>query len=93
MRRVVITGMGCVSALGSSARATWAGMREGRAGIGPLVGVSGHELRTAIAGQARDFDPAAHFDEKRWSCWTRSRSTPGGGARSTGPVRPGQGRL
>lgn len=65
MRRVVITGMGCVSALGSTAKATWAGMREGRAGIGPLVGVSGLELRTAIAGQARDFDPAAHFDEKR----------------------------
>ena len=65
MRRVVITGMGCVSALGSSAKATWAGMREGRAGIGPLVGLSGYELRTTIAGQARDFDPAAHFDEKR----------------------------
>ena len=65
MRRVVITGMGCVSALGSSAKATWAGMREGRAGIGPLVGLSGYELRTTIAGQARDFDPAAYFDEKR----------------------------
>jgi nodulation protein E len=65
MRRVVITGMGCVSALGSSAKATWAGMREGQAGIGPLVGLSGYELRTTIAGQARDFDPAAHFDEKR----------------------------
>ena len=65
MRRVVITGMGCVSALGSSAKATWAGMREGQAGIGPLVGLSGYELRTTIAGQARDFDPAAYFDEKR----------------------------
>ncbi len=65
MRRVVITGMGCVSALGSTAVATWQGMREGRAGIGPLTGLSGHELRTAIAGQARDFDASAHFDEKR----------------------------
>ncbi len=65
MRRVVITGMGCVSALGSTAVATWQGMREGRAGIGPLTGLSGHDLRTAIAGQARDFNPADHFDDKR----------------------------
>ncbi len=65
MQRVVITGMGCVSALGTSATATWQGMREGRAGIGPLTGLSGFDLRTTIAGQARDFDPAAHFDEKR----------------------------
>ena len=30
MRRVVITGMGCVSALGNTSTTTWAGMREGR---------------------------------------------------------------
>ena len=48
MRRVVITGMGCVSALGSTAVATWQGMREGRAGIGPLTGLSGHELRLSL---------------------------------------------
>ena len=65
MQRVVITGMGCVSALGSTAVATWQAMRDGRTGIGPLTGLSGHELRTTIAAQARDFDALAHFDEKR----------------------------
>jgi nodulation protein E len=65
MRRVVITGMGCVSALGPTAAATWAAMREGRAGIGPLSGLDDPTLRTTIAAQARDFDAAAHFDEKR----------------------------
>ena len=65
MRRVVITGMGCVSALGTTATATWAGMREGRAGIGPLTGLDDPTLRTTIAAQARDFVAGEHFDEKR----------------------------
>lgn len=65
MKRVVITGIGCVSALGLSAVATWQAMREGRPGIGPLTGISGHDLRTPIAAQVRDYEPTAYFDEKR----------------------------
>ena len=65
MRRVVITGMGCVSALGCTAAATWAGMREGRSGIGPLVGLNDSTLRTSIAAQAKGFVAAEHFDDKR----------------------------
>ncbi|CAD5373689.1 Nodulation protein E [Rubrivivax sp. A210] len=65
MRRVVVTGMGCVSALGLSATATWQAMAEGRAGIGPLSGLSGHELRTSVAAQLRGYEPLAYFDEKR----------------------------
>ena len=65
MRRVVITGMGCVSALGNTASATWAAMREGRSGIGPLVGLDDPTLRTTIAAQARAYSAAEHFDDKR----------------------------
>ncbi len=65
MRRVVITGMGCVSALGVTATATWAGMREGRPGIGPLTGLNDSTLRTPTAAQAKAFVAAEHFDEKR----------------------------
>ena len=65
MRRVVITGMGCVSALGASAKVTWAAMCEGRPGIGPLLGLNDSTLRTSIAAQARGFVAGEHFDEKR----------------------------
>ena len=65
MRRVVITGMGCVSALGASAEVTWAAMCEGRPGIGPLLGLNDSTLRTSIAAQARGFVAGEHFDEKR----------------------------
>ncbi len=64
MQRVVITGMGCVSALGLSAVATWAAMCEGCSGIGPLTGLDG-ELRTPIAAQLKGWNPLAHFDDKR----------------------------
>jgi nodulation protein E len=65
MQRVVITGMGCVSALGLSATATWAAMCEGRAGIAPLAGLAEHELRTPVAAQLKGYEPTAYFDEKR----------------------------
>ncbi len=65
MRRVVITGMGCVSPLGLSAEDTWTAMREGRPGIAALTGLDGHELRTAVAAQLKGFVPTAYFDEKR----------------------------
>jgi nodulation protein E len=65
MRRVVITGMGCVSALGNSARDTWQAMKEGRGGIGPLTGLDDPTLRTPVAAQARAFVATEHFDDKR----------------------------
>ena len=65
MRRVVITGMGCVSALGLTAPQTWTGMRDGRAGISPLTGLDDDSLRTPVAAQAKAYVAAEHFDEKR----------------------------
>ena len=40
-------------------------MREGRAGIAPLSGFEGSDLRTPIAAQLKGYRPTAHFDEKR----------------------------
>jgi nodulation protein E len=65
MRRVVITGMGAISALGHSAADTWRGMREAQAGIGPLQAFSAQGLRAPIAAEVRDYDPRQHFDDKK----------------------------
>lgn len=65
MRRVVITGAGAICALGRDARATWAGMREGRSAIAPLAGFDGRDMRVKIAAQVRDYDPAQYFDAKK----------------------------
>jgi len=64
-RRVVITGMGAVSALGHTAKETWSAMREGRSGIGPITSMPTDVLLVKIAAEVRGFDPAAHFEVKR----------------------------
>ncbi|HET6912493.1 MAG TPA: beta-ketoacyl-[acyl-carrier-protein] synthase family protein [Rhodanobacteraceae bacterium] len=64
-RRVVITGMGAISALGHTAGETWQGMREGRSAIAPLAGFDDPTLRVRVAGQVRDYDPLKYFDEKK----------------------------
>jgi len=65
MRRIVITGMGCIAAIGHTATACWASMREGRSGIGPLVNIETELLNVRIGAEVRGYDPLAHFDEKR----------------------------
>lgn len=66
--RVVITGMGAVSNLGTSAIDTWAGMREGRSGISPIEGEDfrqheGHwDVR--FAGQVKNWDPTVAVDAR-----------------------------
>jgi nodulation protein E len=64
-RRVVITGVGAICALGHDVRAIWAGMREGCSAIAPLVGFEDQDMRVKVAAQVRDFDPATHFDSKK----------------------------
>ncbi|HEX6613519.1 MAG TPA: beta-ketoacyl-[acyl-carrier-protein] synthase family protein [Rhodanobacteraceae bacterium] len=64
-RRVVITGMGAICALGNDAREVWQGMREGRSAIAPLAGFDDPTLRVRVAAQVRDYDPLKHFDEKK----------------------------
>lgn len=59
-RRVVITGLGGVTNLGTTAPATWAGMREGRSGISRIEGedFDRHKDRWAvtIAGQIKGWE-------------------------------------
>ena len=64
-RRVVVTGVGAITALGHTAVDTWAAMREGRSGIGPITGIPTELLVIKIAAEVRGFDPAAHFEHKR----------------------------
>jgi nodulation protein E len=65
MRRVAITGMGAICALGHDAAATWAAMRAGRSAIGPICNIPTDLLNIKVAAEVRGFDPMAHFDSKR----------------------------
>ncbi|MDZ4736667.1 MAG: beta-ketoacyl-[acyl-carrier-protein] synthase family protein [Rhodospirillaceae bacterium] len=71
MNRVVITGMGCISAQGHTAQACWAAMKAGTSGIGPLVNIPTERLKVAIGAEVRNYDPEQYFDRKQSSLYDR----------------------
>lgn len=71
MRRVVITGAGTISALGSSVPETWEAMREGRCGIGALDIRDVERLSIRIGGQVTGYDGQAHFNRQQISLYDR----------------------
>jgi nodulation protein E len=65
MNRVVVTGIGVVSPIGSTREEFWSGLVEARSGIGPITRIPTERLIIRIAAEVRDFDPSQHFDAKR----------------------------
>ena len=63
-RRVVVTGIGVISALGHNWCEFWMALREGRSGIAPLEALDSNLLRFRNGAEVRNFEPSSHFDEK-----------------------------
>src|SRR3989442_5080742 len=63
-RRVVITGIGMITPLGSSVEKSWEGLLAGRSGIGQITRFDPTGLETTIAGEVGDFDPLEYMDRK-----------------------------
>ena len=61
-RRVVITGIGCVSPLGNDLKSTWDGMKAGRSGIGTITQLDPAPYECKIAGEVKDFSPDPYFN-------------------------------
>jgi 3-oxoacyl-[acyl-carrier-protein] synthase II len=63
-RRVVVTGLGAISALGHDVGAFWAGLTAGRCGIGRISLFDPSEFASQIGGEVRDWDASQHMDPK-----------------------------
>lgn len=63
-RRVVITGTGLISPLGTGTEKSWQGVLAGRSGIGKITRFTHPELKVNIAGEVRDFVVEDYFDRK-----------------------------
>ena len=62
--RVVVTGIGALSALGNSVAELWSGLKAGRSGIEPLTAFDAEPYPCKIGGEVRGYDPTAIMDRK-----------------------------
>jgi 3-oxoacyl-[acyl-carrier-protein] synthase II len=63
-RRVVVTGLGLVTPLGTGVEKNWQALREGRSGIAPVSRFDVSDFPTRIAGEIKDFVPEDFIDKK-----------------------------
>ena len=63
-RRVVITGMGCVTPIGIGREAFWQGLQKGDSGVGRIESFDVSNSPVKIAAQVRDFDWQAQLNAK-----------------------------
>ncbi len=62
--RVVVTGIGCLTPVGSNLHSTWESIKAGRSGIATITSFDPSNLETRFAGEVKGFDPRAHFEPK-----------------------------
>ncbi|MFH1183479.1 MAG: beta-ketoacyl synthase N-terminal-like domain-containing protein, partial [Chloroflexota bacterium] len=60
-KRVVLTGMGCISPLGQSVPETWDGVVLGRSGAGPITHFDASTHKTRFAAEVKEFDGVGRF--------------------------------
>jgi 3-oxoacyl-[acyl-carrier-protein] synthase II len=63
-RRIVVTGLGLVTPLGTGVDKTWAALCAGQSGIGRITKFDPAAYDAQIAGEVRDFDPARFIEKK-----------------------------
>jgi 3-oxoacyl-[acyl-carrier-protein] synthase II len=63
-RRVVVTGLGAVTALGNTKDEFWRRLIAGESGVGPITAFDATDFRTRFAAEVKDFDPEALLGKK-----------------------------
>ncbi len=64
MRRVVITGMGCVSPLGNSVEETWQAVKAGKCGIAKTTHFDASGFKVKYAAEVKNFNAEDYMDSK-----------------------------
>ena len=63
-RRVVITGLGTVNPTGNTVAESWAAVKQGVCGVGPITLYDTSNSKTKLAAEVKNFDPAAILDKR-----------------------------
>ncbi len=61
LKRVVVTGMGTINALGHNLTETWDNMIKGVSGAGPITSFDASKFKTHFACEVKNYDPLKYF--------------------------------
>ena len=64
MRRVVVTGIGMITPVGNNTSDSWNAVKNGECGIGLITHYDTTGRKVTLAGEVKDYDPAATIDPK-----------------------------
>ena len=64
MRRVVVTGLGCVSPVGNSVDETWEALTQGKSGVATITRYDNTPFKVKYAAEVKNFDPTKYMDQK-----------------------------
>ncbi len=60
-KRVVVTGLGCISSVGNDVDSTWESLLNGRSGVGLITQFDASDFKVRIAAEVKGFDGAEYF--------------------------------
>ncbi|MEW6286765.1 MAG: beta-ketoacyl-ACP synthase II [Chloroflexota bacterium] len=63
-RRVVVTGLGCISPVGNTVEETWKSLLAGKSGAGPITLFDASRHKTRFAAEVKGFDPVGMFGNR-----------------------------
>ena len=64
LKRVVVTGLGAITPLGSNIMETWENVLNGVSGAAPISYFDTSKFKTKFACEVKNFDPSKYFDRK-----------------------------
>src|SRR5579885_760113 len=64
MSRVVVTGLGLITALGNDLATNWEALTQGKSGVSEITNYDTSEFRVRFGAQVKDFDPGLYMDRK-----------------------------
>ena len=63
MKRVVVTGLGCISPVGNDINTFWSNITAGKHGIGPITKFDASDMKVKIAAEVKDFNPEQYIEK------------------------------
>ena len=77
-KRVVVTGLGCISPVGNNVKDAWQALLDGKSGAGPITAFNASAHKTKFAAEVKGFDPVALFgtrDARKMDRFTQFATT------------------